>query len=218
MKTFMIYAIVALVLMGTAGCEKANVKLTSGDLTLAEETGFPELFLLRIKGAGRNMRQLEGVDAEGEPAKAKGVTIDVAQDKAPQTVRKLQEAVPPGYLVFISEMNFGISGKPDQVSVLKAASPYDALAVMGTNGWNYDLSPDIVIARVKQWDKRFGLILRGVGFDWLEAEFRKQPPNMLEFAQEVYEFCPDVVDQGTETVEALAAEMKRTNAVYLWWD
>lgn len=135
MKTFMIYAIVALVLMGTAGCEKANVKLTSGDLTLAEETGFPELFLLRIKGAGRNMRQLEGVDAEGEPAKAKGVTIDVAQDKAPQTVRKLQEAVPPGYLVFISEMNFGISGKPDQVSVLKAASPYDALAVMGTKKW-----------------------------------------------------------------------------------
>jgi hypothetical protein len=41
---------------------------------------------------------------------------------------------------------------------------------------------------------------------------------MLEFAKEVYQFCPDVVDQGTETVEALASERKRTNRVYLWWD
>ena len=38
------------------------------------------------------------------------------------------------------------------------------------------------------------------------------------FAREVYAFCPDVVDQGTETVEALAAEMKQENTVYLWWD
>jgi hypothetical protein len=41
---------------------------------------------------------------------------------------------------------------------------------------------------------------------------------MLAFAREVYQFCRDVVEQGTETVEKLAAEMKRSNRMYLWWD
>jgi hypothetical protein len=41
---------------------------------------------------------------------------------------------------------------------------------------------------------------------------------MVAFAREVYAFCPDVVDQGTGAVEALAAEMSRTNTLYLWWD
>jgi hypothetical protein len=101
---------------------------------------------------------------------------------------------------------------------MKASSPYDVLKVMGTNGWNYDISPEMVVARMQEWDNRFGLVLHGAGFDWFEASFRRQPANMLEFAKEVYEFCPDVVDQGTGTVEALAAEMKRTNIVFLWWD
>ncbi len=76
----------------------------------------------------------------------------------------------------------------------------------------------MVIARLKKWDAEFGLVLSGVGFDWMEAQFQRQPANMLEFAKEVYAFCPDVVDQGTETVEALAKEMKRTNTLFLWWD
>jgi hypothetical protein len=31
----------------------------------------------------------------------------------------------------------------------------------------------------------------------------------------IYYFCPDVVEQGAETVEALAEEMQRTGTIYL---
>jgi len=41
---------------------------------------------------------------------------------------------------------------------------------------------------------------------------------MRAFAEEVYQFCPDVVDQGAGSIDALAEEMKRTNALFLWWD
>lgn len=58
----------------------------------------------------------------------------------------------------------------------------------------------------------------GAGGDWIEAEFVNQPKHMQVFAEEVYEFCPDVVDQGTDTVEALAEEMQETNLLFLWWD
>ncbi len=54
--------------------------------------------------------------------------------------------------------------------------------------------------------------------DWLQAEFVTPPSDWNSFAQEVYEFCPDVVDQGTGSVEALSLELQQMNGVYLWWD
>ena len=75
-----------------------------------------------------------------------------------------------------------------------------------------------MIERLKKWDAEYGLVLRGVGFDWVEAEFKKQPADMRAFAEEVFKFCPDVVTQGTETVERLADEMQRENTLYLWWE
>ena len=53
--------------------------------------------------------------------------------------------------------------------------------------------------------------------DWVQCEFVRQPTDMLVFAREVYQFCPDVVDQGTGSV-ALGREMRTTNTLYLWWD
>jgi hypothetical protein len=218
MKACLIGWMSVLVLFGFAGCGKPEMELDSNGLNLAGQVGIAEAFLAHVKAEGGSVRQLEGMDEEGNPIKALGVTIDVPEDQAPAAVRRLQAAAPSGWLAFISERNFGALGQPDHVSVLKASELSDVLKAMGTNGWNYDISPAMVIKRVKQWDERFGLVLRGAGFDWFEAEFLRPPEDMLQFAHEVYAFCPDVVEQGTETVEALAAEMKRLNLVYLWWD
>jgi hypothetical protein len=201
-------------LLGTTGCDRQAAHLRE----VETQTGFPKGLLNTIADRGDNLRQLEGFDAEGGPTKAPGVTIDVSSERAPQTARRLQESMPPDYLAYVSERNFGLGGAPDQVSVLKVSEPWDALRVMGTNGWNYDIGPEDIIARLVEWDQRFGLTLRGAGFDWLEAGFKRAPDDMREFGEEVYEFCPDVVEQGTGTVEALSVEMTRTNSVYLWWD
>jgi hypothetical protein len=216
--SFVVVIVSLLVLVGGGGCKKAKVELDGNDLALAAEIGISEAFLLQVKREGQRLYQLKGVDAEGNPRKATGVTIDVPHKEAPTVARRLQNAAPTGWLAFVSERHFGIGGRPDQVSVLKASGFSEVLKVMGTNGWNYNISPEMVIARVEKWDARYGLVLRGAGFDWFEAEFLRPPQTMLEFAKEVYEFCPDVVDQGTGTVEALATEMKRDNTVYLWWD
>ena len=180
--------------------------------------GIPAEFMEEIRAAGRNLQLLVGRDDEGAGVPAHGVTIDVAQKRAASTVRKLQVLAPDGWIVFESERRYGIGGRPNQVAVLKADDMFQVVEVMGTNGWNYDISTQMLIERLRTWDQRYGLTLRGAGFDWFEAAFKRKPTNMLKFAKEVYEFCPDVVDQGTGTVEALEKEMKRSNNVYLWWD
>jgi len=90
----------------------------------------------------------------------------------------------------------------------------------GTNADTSHDHPDheAVIEQYRQWEKQYDLKLVGAGQDWLEAEIRNPPKDWLAFANEVYEFCPDIVDQGTGDVASLAEEMKRSGVVYLWWD
>jgi len=42
--------------------------------------------------------------------------------------------------------------------------------------------------------------------------------NLKSLSHEMYEFCPDVVDQGAGSVEELERGIKLTNSFYLWWD
>jgi hypothetical protein len=144
------------------------------------------------------------------------ITIDVPQRRVSSVIATLRKQLGTEYFVFRSEQHFGQA--PDEVSVLKTADQFEVLRVMGTNGWNYDLSPDSVIACLKQWDAEYGLAVRGAGFDWVEAVIERLPSDMRAFAESVYAFCPDVVEQGTQTVAALADEMRRAGTLYLWWD
>lgn len=207
-----------LLIMGVAGCFESKVVLDQNDLKLASDTGIPESIILQAKTEGQNLRRLEGTNNDGGKIPAPGITIDVQEDSVSYVMEKLKSKMPAGYMVYVSERNYGIGGKPDYVSILKASTISEVLEVMGTNGWNYDLSPEMVIKRIEEWDERYGLVLIGAGFDWFEAKFKRLPPDMMVFAKEVYEFCPDVVEQGTGSIKALANEMKDGKYLYLWWD
>ncbi len=39
----------------------------------------------------------------------------------------------------------------------------------------------------------------------------------LELARRMYQFCPDIVDQGVDNVDALARELRK-GRIYFWWD
>ena len=40
----------------------------------------------------------------------------------------------------------------------------------------------------------------------------------LDLAREQYAYCPDLVDQGTETLSALAASLLKDEWWHFWWD
>ncbi len=139
------------------------------------------------------------------------------QQKAVEIVKRLREQfAQKGYCIYVSETNFGNS--KDEVTILKTNDKYDVLRFEGTNGINYDIFVEDLISKLMVWDQKYNLKIVASGMDFFEAEYTTPPADIMQFAQEVYEFCPDVVDQGTETVEALANEMARSNTLYLWWD
>lgn len=120
-----------------------------------------------------------------------------------------------GKYIFISE----VAHNGYKVGLTGATSdPYKLMEFAETNGANYDIETSHIIDRYKKWDSEFGIIPIAIGFDFCECQIINKNIDYKKLAEEVYEFCPDVVEQGTETVEALEDEMKRTGTIYLWWD
>lgn len=121
-----------------------------------------------------------------------------------------------GYLIFRSELNYG--RVPDLVTVIRGGSSYDILKMQKTEAPNYRLDTKAIIAWLRARQKEGQFVITGAGADWVEARFVRPPRDVRAFAEAVAAFAPDVVAQGAGSVERLAAEMKRTNRFFLWWD
>lgn len=161
----------------------------------------------------------DGQVTELDPIYLKGLVFNEQNSKSYDLVFKLKDDFrTKGYSIFLLENNFNLDNMPDNIGVLKTADKYLILKQIATDGINYDITNDSLISIIKKFDSKYELELIGVSGDWCEFLINKEPGDWKAFANEVYKVCPDVVDQGTGTVEALADEMKRTKRLYFWWD
>jgi Domain of unknown function (DUF4253) len=161
----------------------------------------------------------DGVESELDPIYLKGLVCSEHNSKSYNLIFSLKDNLhKKGYTIFLLENNFNINGKLDNIGILKTTNQYSVLKQIGTDGINYDITNDSLIKIIKQFDKKYSLELVGASGDWCEFVINKEPQDWKEFANEVYKVCPDVVEQGTETEEALANEMKKSKRLYFWWD
>ncbi len=123
-----------------------------------------------------------------------------------------------GHTIYVFEQNFGIDSEKDKVAIVNTSDKYEILRETATDGINYDIDNDSVITIIKTFDAKYDLILTGCGLDWCQFNIGKAPSDWEMMAKEVYDVCPDVVDQGTGSVEDLAKELEEFKTLYLWWD
>jgi hypothetical protein len=158
-------------------------------------------------------------DEDGKKTTFSGVVIQVKESKAEELMNMFSgAAAESGCMIFRSQQNFNIGSKPDEIAIIRTKDQYDIVRAMGTDGINYDITTGILIKKLKSWEKVCKFRINGASYDWVSAAFIVRPKDMAAFANDMYKFCPDSVDQGAGSVEALALEMKRTNAMYMWWD
>lgn len=198
-------------------CSSAPRPLTEADLRLLEQTGLDDpAVVAAIESVGGPVERFFGLDDGGRALPGPGVTVPVPASGVAETIVDVRDAIALlGYGVYLAEQNFGF--EPDRMAIVVGDDPYDFLRLVRIDGINYDLEHEDVVERLRAWDQRYGLEYTGAGLDWVSAGFTTLP-EWDQFAVEVYAFCPDVVDQGTETVEALARELRRSRSLYCWWD
>jgi hypothetical protein len=185
---------------------------------LAKIIGFDRQVLILVKEiTHERIGRLVGFDADGYQIIAPGIVVSVPEEKTDSILALLRRKLQPHhYMAFMAEMNAGI--KTEKIGVLKGTDQYDILRIMHTNGNEYDISNQDVIDWLKEWEKRAPFDIVGADSDWVEIEFIALPADLKAFAQEVYDICPDAVDQGPGSVDGLVKEIRKTKHLFLWWD
>jgi len=151
------------------------------------------------------------------PEQVKGSIYSIDKNKVSGVVREILNRK-LGYYAFRIEQNFGIGNKQDKIAIVNITDQFELLNVMQIQGNDFQISNEDVIGWFKKWDAQFKFRITGVGIDFIEADILTEPTNYQKLATEIYSMCPDVVDQGTDTVEKLAKEMKGNKTMYFWWD
>jgi hypothetical protein len=118
---------------------------------------------------------------------------------------------------FVFEPSYSRNG-PESLAVIPVAEYQKAIAVMGTHAPNYDLGSADIIAWLEELEKEAPFVLTTIAHDTLGGRFLRPIDDPAALAVRMYEFCPDLVDQGCETVEALAAELRKSQDLFFWWD
>jgi ankyrin repeat protein len=107
---------------------------------------------------------------------------------------------------------------PRGLLLLPSADHYAALACLQTNGTNYGLGPGNIIEGLRKIEAADPFRILGVDHDLVAGEFLSPVKNPKALADALYDICPDIVDQGMETVGRLAAHFKKRRDFLLWWD
>lgn len=210
------FVAIGLVLM--FGCGLKN-NLTQAEVILLREINFNAQLISEIKAlTNSDIKQLPEIEketAEVLDTYFGGIYSEAVEVKCIDIVKRLKPKFrKKGYLIFVSESE----DFKKNVAVIKGTDELDILRYRVTNGINYGLKNDDLIKKVTEWKSRYGLVVIGCSLDWFQLEFDRLPEDLDKFANEVYEFCPDSVDQGVGSVDALRKAIKETRGVWLWWD
>jgi hypothetical protein len=72
---------------------------------------------------------------------------------------------------------------------------YQELRTHETEAPNCDLDTEDIINKFKEWDQKYGIDLSDIESDSVTIHFKNLPDDLTLLAQEIYEFCPDTIDQ-----------------------
>ena len=184
------------------------------------EAAADEKFQEAIKEAQRLLgAQAHPLKSEVEDKIIKGgVEFDVPHEKIEAILLSIHtNFLAKGFYIFRYDNNFDEGGHTDRVGLLATTDMYAVMAAMETNGDNYDIGTAGVIEWMKELQQEQPFILTEIGFDHLGGMFTSPIKNAPDLAKRMYQFCPDIVDQGVQTVKALAVELEK-GKLYFWWD
>ena len=177
----------------------------------------PERALAEVSGA--TVRHFWTRDF-GREKRTGGYSALVPETTAKAMLLKLREQIPAGYVAFV-----GTSRNLDDPSIkgvelvlAPGKDQFDILRLAATDGINYGLATEDIVTRLKKWDQQFGICIWQAETDTVQMEMKSRPLDLRTFSKDLYEFCPDIVDQGVGDLESLERELRNTGAIYLWWD
>lgn len=128
-----------------------------------------------------------------------------------------QQFLQRGCFVYEPDKYYDEEG-PKKLNILPTTDKYDIIALHQTNGCNCGIGPGYVVEWLRELEAVQPFILTLVAHDTLEGRFLTRIEDPERLADRMYDFCPDIVDQGCGSVERLAEELNSSDNLFFWWD
>lgn len=166
--------------------------------------------------AGAEVRPFSTMDF-GREQNPKGRSVLVPVDAAEQLLDSVRKQLPPGTLAFVG-LEEGPAGPHAELVVAEGSSQFDILRIAATDAINYGFSTEDLIRELQSWDAEYGIDIWQAATDTIQLRLRTLPTDLPAFAERVYKFCPDIVDQGVDDVRLLELAIAESHGLFLWWD
>src|SRR5205823_1577417 len=88
--------------------------------------------------------------------------------------------------------------------------PFALIRTAQTAAPNFDLDNQAIIEHLTKWRSLCSFRVVSAGGDRAEIEFQTLPKDMDAFVRDLYQFCPDLVDQGTGCVHEMLEMLEET--------
>ncbi|MEO8016722.1 MAG: DUF4253 domain-containing protein [Pseudomonadota bacterium] len=156
----------------------------------------------------------------GRDAYADARSVLVDETDADRLLARVRHQLGPGLVAFIGTERSLADTKPDGVELVvgPGETQFDILRIAASDAVNFDKETEDLIKVLKTWDVAFGIDILRAQTDRIVLHLKSMPIDMKKFTADVYEFCPDIVDQGTGSIDKLQTEITTTRTVFLWWD
>jgi Domain of unknown function (DUF4253) len=105
--------------------------------------------------------------------------------------------------------------------LVPARQSWKVPVVVRMGHWNECPLAEEHAAVLRYWEESYHAELIGMHYDMLELRVGRPPRTWrqaLQLAREQYIYCPDIVEQGTETLDYLAASLLNAHYWFFWWD
>jgi hypothetical protein len=179
----------------------------------------PELAAILKRVSGQKVRPYSTFDF-GRAKDLSCCSVVVPKDRAEPLVYELRRNLLPGFVAFLGTTRWLGEKKHDGVEVVvgNGNSQFDILRLARSDARNGGMDTEDIIRKLEVWHDTCGIDIFQAETDTIELHLLTLPDDVQSFAKEVYGFCPDIVDQGVGSVEALENTIKDHMRVYLWWD
>lgn len=175
--------------------------------------------LLLAAGAEVNAPTRSGVtildhilgDTSHRHRKARQALVQHLRTKGAKTGRELraQRQIPRK-----QQEDHRIDKEPSNSTITSGDEQFAKLRQMETNGANYALDTEDIIARLKAWQSLCSFRIVDAKHDTVVLEFDSLPADLDAFVKDLSEFCPDLIDQGAQCLpDLIDAQMKKGGPV-----
>lgn len=156
----------------------------------------------------------------GRDKRRGGYSVVVPADDAETFLRTIRAQLPAGYVAFVGTTNNlgDLTVRGAEIVVAPGQDQFDIIRLAATDAVNYDKTTEQIIAELKAWDAQFGIDIWQAETDTVQLKLKSLPKDLPAFSQRLYEFCPDIVDQGVGDIESLQAGIQQERMIFLWWD